>query len=55
MLKIDYRYREFISDYLRKVYRLEFHEIQIVDIKRITFIEKTINRDNVIKNKFIIA
>ena len=55
MLRINYRYREFINNYLREIYRLRFHEIQIVDIKRIIFIGKTVNRDGVIRSKFVIT
>ena len=43
MLRIDYRHRESVSDCLKEVYRLEFHEISIFDIERITSIEKTID------------
>ena len=41
ILRIDYRHRRSTSDCLREVYRLEFHEISIVDIERITPTGKT--------------
>ena len=55
ILRINYRYRESASNCLGKVYRLEFHEIQTVDIERITLIGKTANRDGVIRSKSVIA
>lgn len=55
MLRIDYRYRGSISDYLREVYRLEFHEIQTIDIVDTIFTEKTTDRDDVIRSKSVIA
>lgn len=55
MLRINYRDQRSADNYLEKVYYLEFHEIQIVDIERITSREKTINRDDVIRSKSIIA
>ena len=41
MLRINYRYRGSISDYLEEFYYLGFHEILTVDIRRITLIGKT--------------
>ena len=55
MLRIDYRYRESASDCLREVYRLEFHEILTVNIELTTSIEKTIDKDDVTRIKFVIT
>ena len=55
MLKINYRYRKSANDCLRKVYRLKFHEISIVDTERITFIKKTIDQDDVTRIKSVIT
>ena len=55
MLRIDYRHRESASDCLREVYRLGFHEIQTIDIGRITLTEKTTGRDGVVESKSVIA
>lgn len=55
MLRMDYRHRGSTSDCLREVYRLGFHEIQIVDIGFTTSTGKTVGRDGVTKNKSVIA
>lgn len=55
MLKMNYRHRKSTSDCLKKMYRLGFHEIQIVDIEFTTSMRKMTDRDDVTKNKSVIT
>ena len=55
MLRINYQDRQSASDYLGEVYRLGFHAIQTIEVRRITLTRNTTGQDYVKRTKSVIT